>query len=85
MRKEFFLWLKELLHVLNLLKRLKLTHIKLLKLIREARIKAVAALAKEFNHEGGWSKTSYAKPPDAEKVRSAAMNFIISRLWFLES
>ena len=57
------------------LKRLKLTRIKLPKVLRGARTGTVAAAAKEFNLDAAWSKTSYAKRFDADKKRSATTDF----------
>ena len=57
------------------LKRLKLTRIKLPKVLRGARTGTVAAAAKEFNLDEAWSKTSFAKRFDADKKRSATTDF----------
>jgi hypothetical protein len=57
------------------LKRLKFTHINLIKVFCEARTVAVAAAANEFNLDAGWSKTSYSKLFDADKERSTATDF----------
>ena len=65
--------LKNFPRVLYPLKRLKITHIMLLKVLSGARTVAVAA--KEFNLDDGQSKTSYAKLFDTVKERSAASDF----------
>lgn len=57
------------------LKRLKLTRIKLPKVLRGARTGTVAKAAKDFNLDAAWSKTSYAKRFDADKKRAATTDF----------
>ena len=57
------------------LKRLKLTRIKIPKILRGARTGTVAAAAKEFNLDEAWSKTIYAKRFDSEKKRKATTDF----------
>ena len=67
--------LKNFPRVIYPLKRLKLTRIKLPKVLRGARTGTVAAAAKEFNLDEAWSKTSFAKRFDADKKRSATTDF----------
>ena len=57
------------------MKRLKLTRIVIKGVLRGARTGTIAKLAKEFNLEEAWSKTSYAKRFDADKKRSATTDF----------
>jgi large subunit ribosomal protein L14e len=57
------------------LKRLKLTRIVIKGVLRGARTGTIAKLAKEFNLDEAWSKTSYAKRFDADKKRSATTDF----------
>ena len=67
--------LKNFPRVIYPLKRLKLTRIVIEGVLRGARTGTIAKLAKKFNLDEAWSKTSYAKRFDADKKRSATTDF----------